>query len=536
MNAVSPPALGSRFVASLPGDADRENRSRQVSGALYTPVLPEPVSNPHLLLLSPTLSKELGFDEAFCRSASFSRLMSGNELFPGVSPFATRYGGHQFGHWAGQLGDGRAINLGELVASDGRFMNLQLKGAGPTPYSRGADGRAVLRSSAREFLCSEAMHFLGVPTTRALSLVLTGDSVVRDMFYDGNPKREPGAIVCRVAPSFTRFGHFQLCAFRGELDLLRLLIHHCIHDDFPHLGAPAIESAKDLSQDLLLHWFEEICQSTARMIAHWMCLGFVHGVMNTDNMSVLGLTIDYGPYGWLDHYDPMWTPNTTDAQTRRYRYEEQPDIALWNLYQLANALLPVLEDVQSVEKILHAFPSFYEHEWSNRMTQKLGLADSTADESSALIRDLMALLSQRETDMTLFFRALADLPLSGELDQDIAVLQHAFYGSEPLGGAHLDQLSEWLQRYGDQVKHEAQSPVQRHERMNEVNPWFILRNYLVQEALDLAYGEGDYSGLHALHKVLQAPYTEHKDFPDFHRKRPDWARHKAGASMLSCSS
>ncbi|MCP5358117.1 MAG: YdiU family protein [Pseudomonadales bacterium] len=536
MKLAAPPTLGSRFVAALPGDAEKENRSRQVSNALYTPVLPEAVSDPRLLMLSPTLSAELGLDEAFCQSDSFARLMSGNELFPGVVPFATRYGGHQFGHWAGQLGDGRAINLGELVARDGRFMNLQLKGAGPTPYSRGADGRAVLRSSAREFLCSEAMHFLGVPTTRALSLVLTGDQVVRDMFYDGNPQKEPGAIVCRVAPSFTRFGHFQLCAYWGELDLLRLLIHQCIRDDFPHLGAPTIDSGKDLSRDLMLRWFEEICQSTARMIVHWMCLGFVHGVMNTDNMSVLGLTIDYGPYGWLDHFDPEWTPNTTDAQTRRYRYAEQPDIALWNLYQLANALLPVLEDVPSVEKILQAFPLFYENEWFNRMGEKLGLEDRSGDEGRALIRDLVGLLTLRETDMTLFFRALADLPLMGDVGQDIAVLQHTFYGSEPVEGEHLEQLSGWLQRYEARVKQEAQSPAQRHERMNRVNPWFILRNYLVQEALDRVQEVGDFSGLHALHAVLQSPYAEHKDFPGFHRKRPDWARHRAGASMLSCSS
>ncbi|MBG3852707.1 YdiU family protein, partial [Xanthomonas hortorum pv. carotae] len=230
----------------------------------------------------------------------------------GMQPWAVNYGGHQFGHWAGQLGDGRAISLGEAIGVDGGRYELQLKGAGPTPYSRGADGRAVLRSSIREFLCSEAMHHLGVPTTRALSLVTTGDAVVRDMFYDGRPQREPGAIVCRVAPSFIRFGNFELPSARGDSALLRQWADFTIARDFPEL--------KGAGENLYAAWFAQVCERTAVMVAHWMRVGFVHGVMNTDNMSILGLTIDYGPYGWVDDYDPDWTPNTTDAQGRRYRF------------------------------------------------------------------------------------------------------------------------------------------------------------------------------------------------------------------------
>jgi uncharacterized protein YdiU (UPF0061 family) len=245
----------------------------------------------------------LGLTEADIASPFFAQVFGGNGVLEGMQPWASNYGGHQFGAWAGQLGDGRAISLGEVLTPQGERWELQLKGAGATPYSRGADGRAVLRSSVREFLCSEAMHHLGVPTTRALSLVVTGDSVERDMFYDGHPEDEPGAIVCRVAPSFIRFGHFELPASRGDVALLQQLVNFTIKRDFPALSGSDETRYAD--------WFADVCARTARMIAHWMRVGFVHGVMNTDNMSILGLTIDYGPYGWIDDFDLDWTPNTT---------------------------------------------------------------------------------------------------------------------------------------------------------------------------------------------------------------------------------
>jgi uncharacterized protein YdiU (UPF0061 family) len=259
------------------------------------------------------------------------------------------YGGHQFGQWAGQLGDGRAISLAEVDQSaPGQRWELQLKGAGPTPYSRRADGRAVLRSSLREFLCSEAMHHLGIPTTRALSLVTTGEPVVRDMFYDGHPQDEPGAIVCRVAPSFVRLGNFELFASRSEVETLRRLADYVMATHFPELGPPS-------SAESYAAWFAEVCRRTAIMIAHWMRVGFVHGVMNTDNLSILGLTIDYGPYGWLEPYDPVWTPNTTDAGGRRYCYANQPRIGLWNLSQFGHALRPLLETAEGIEQGLTVY-------------------------------------------------------------------------------------------------------------------------------------------------------------------------------------
>src|SRR6185295_11587408 len=273
------------FVRDLPADPVLLNVPRQVSNACYTRVDPTPVATPRLLAWSDALGELLGLSRP---SAQAIEVLAGNRVLSGMQPYAARYGGHQFGHWAGQLGDGRAITLAEIIATDGSRQELQLKGAGKTPYSRTADGRAVLRSSLREFLCSEAMHWLGVPTTRALSLVGSGEPVIRDMFYDGNATPEPGAIVCRVAPSFVRFGNFQIL----EDDLKKKLADFVIRHHFPGL------SHED--------WFAEVCRRTALLMVDWMRLGFVHGVMNTDNLSILGLTIDYGPYGWLEGYDPQW--------------------------------------------------------------------------------------------------------------------------------------------------------------------------------------------------------------------------------------
>ncbi|MBA2497494.1 MAG: YdiU family protein, partial [Acidimicrobiia bacterium] len=316
-----------RFTAALPADPETANHVRQVHAAAYSRVTPTPVPAPAVLAWSPEVADLLRLDPAAATIPDTALVLGGNRVPAGADPFAACYGGHQFGSWAGQLGDGRAIALGEVIDRDGGHQTLQLKGSGPTPYSRRADGRAVLRSSVREFLCSEAMHHLGIPTTRALSLVATGGQVVRDVMYDGHPRPEPGAVVCRVAPSFTRFGTFELPAARGDLDLLRALVAHTVATDFGHL----VESGRDpLDTAVVGEWFAEVCDRTADVVVDWMRVGFVHGVLNTDNMSILGLTIDYGPYGWLEGFDPGWTPNTTDAATRRYCYGAQPQVAQWN--------------------------------------------------------------------------------------------------------------------------------------------------------------------------------------------------------------
>jgi uncharacterized protein YdiU (UPF0061 family) len=310
--------LDNKFTTTFAADEVAENYPRQVMSA-YSFVAPKKTAMPTLIASSELVALQIGLSEEQVSSPEFLQLFSGNSLLENMQPFAMCYGGHQFGHWAGQLGDGRAINLSEIITPSNGHKTLQLKGAGPTPYSRTADGFAVLRSSVREFLCSEAMFHLGVATTRALSLSLTGDSVVRDMFYDGHAKAEPGAVVCRVSSSFIRFGSFQLPSSRKDLSLLTQLVDYVIERDFPHLGAPSTE--------VYLAWFNEVCDRTCKLVVDWMRVGFVHGVMNTDNMSIIGETIDYGPYGWIDNFDLNWTPNTTDANGKRYRFGVQAEIS-----------------------------------------------------------------------------------------------------------------------------------------------------------------------------------------------------------------
>ncbi len=519
-----------RFVRELPGDPETSARRRQVLRACWSPASPSPVSSPRLLAYSREVAADLGFSEADVSSPWFAEVFGGNALLDGMQPYAACYGGHQFGNWAGQLGDGRAITLGEVIASDGRRHELQLKGAGPTPYSRTADGRAVLRSSIREFLCSEAMHHLGVPTTRALSLVGTGDDVVRDMFYNGNARPESGAIVCRVAPSFIRFGNFEILAARDDLALLEQLVDFTIARDFVHLtGDTASRRAA---------WFADVCERTARMIVHWMRVGFVHGVMNTDNMSILGLTIDYGPYGWLDNFDPQWTPNTTDASGRRYRYGQQPAIAQWNLIRLAEALVPVFPDTAPLEAGLDRFSSVYAFEYAAMTRAKFGLQEDQAGDDD-LMREGFALLHAAEIDYTLFFRVLGDLASAPPPDPwtestTASLLGDVFY-DDTKRDENAAVLTAWLARWHARVSREPADPGERRVRMHAVNPKYVLRNYIAQQAIDAAES-GDLSVVHQVLEVMRRPYDEQPDYAAFAGKRPEWARHKAGCSMLSCSS
>ena len=519
------------FVRQLPGDPVQANTRRQVFGACFSEVAPTPVKAPVMAAYSVEMAEQLEISEAACRSSEFLAAMAGNKLLPGMQPYACCYGGHQFGNWAGQLGDGRAINLGELVNSQGDRWALQLKGAGPTPYSRTADGLAVLRSSVREFLCSEAMHHLGVPTTRALSLVLTGEQVMRDMLYDGNPALEPGAVVCRVAPSFTRFGSFQIFAARGETEVLKQLLDFTIRTDFPELGEP--------EPDIYVAWFEEVCRRTADMIVHWMRVGFVHGVMNTDNMSALGLTIDYGPYGWLEDFDPDWTPNTTDAGMRRYRYGQQPQIGMWNLAQLAHAIMPLVENAPRLQTCLDGYLTRFESGWQNMMVQKLGLK-TYEPKDAQLITGLLQALQSAETDMTLFFRRLASAEMGDLLEGDatgealLAPLSVSRYSPDSVSDTAKACMLDWLQLYRQRLNRDEPHAIRR-QRMNAVNPLYVLRNYLAQLAIDKA-AEGDFSRIADQLDVLRQPYTEQAGRDEYAAKRPEWARHRPGCSMLSCSS
>ncbi len=530
------------FARDLPADPELGARRRQVHGALYSLVEPTPVAAPRLLAHSREMAARLGFDDAFVQSSRFAEVFAGNALLPGMLPIAANYGGHQFGNWAGQLGDGRAISLGELVNAQGERWELQLKGAGPTPYSRSADGRAVLRSSVREFLCSEAMHHLGVPTTRALSLVTTGEAVLRDMFYDGRPKLEPGAVVCRVAPSFTRFGNFELPAARGEITLLRQLVEFTIRRDFGGgaeraVGDTAGHRGAMLPEGRIADWFAEVCTRTAKLMAHWMRVGFVHGVMNTDNMSILGLTIDYGPYGWIDDYDPDWTPNTTDRERRRYRFGTQPMVAFWNLSRLAGALAPLFGGTEMLQAGLDHYAATWPVLERANAAAKLGLnAGDPADATQvvgddALWRDLLALLHAAEVDMTLWFRGLSALDPA---HPSLSTLEDAFY-DRGKREQHDGALRDWLGRYAARLAHDPRPPDVRRAAMDAVNPRFVLRNYLAQEAIDRAEA-GDASGVMELLEVMRRPYDQQPGREAFATRRPDWARDRAGCSMLSCSS
>jgi len=513
------------FNKELPADADRNNTRRQVMNACYSYVTPRIPSNPKLVHVSDDMLKELGLSIGDANSQHFLEVFSGKKVLENIEPFAMCYGGHQFGHWAGQLGDGRAINLTEVLHQEKRWA-LQLKGAGETPYSRTADGLAVLRSSIREHLCSEAMFHLGVPTTRSLSLCLSGDDVMRDVMYDGNPELEKGAIVCRVAPSFVRFGNFQIFASRNDIDSLTKLTDYTIKHFFS-----TIESG---SKEGYIEFFRAVSDRTLRMIIDWQRVGFVHGVMNTDNMSILGLTIDYGPYGWLENYHKGWTPNTTDRQNSRYAFGNQPAIAHWNLFQLANALYPLIEDAKPLEEILKEFQSKYAVAKIEMMMAKLGLLTRNRADVG-LISELETVLELTETDMTIFYRLISEISKTDTTEKILMHLNNAFYKTEELTGAVEQQWLSWIQSYLKRLETESIEDMYRHKLMKNVNPKYVLRNYMAQLAIDAA-DEGDFSIIEELYTLLKQPYEEQIENEKWFAKRPEWARHKVGCSMLSCSS
>ncbi|GAA4293837.1 protein adenylyltransferase SelO [Aestuariibaculum suncheonense] len=512
------------FIDSLPADAVQENSRRQVEQACYSFVRPKQTAKPELLHISEDMLGNLGLTKADSKSGMFLNVFTGNEVYQGTKPYAMCYGGHQFGNWAGQLGDGRAINLFEVNHNNKRWV-VQLKGAGETPYSRTADGLAVLRSSIREYLCSEAMHYLGVRTTRALSLALSGDRVLRDMLYNGNAAYEKGAIVTRVAPSFLRFGNYEILASRQDVNNLKKLVDFTIKEHYPELGEP--------SKEAYLAFFKEVTNRTLDMIIHWQRVGFVHGVMNTDNMSILGLTIDYGPYGWLEGFDYGWTPNTTDREHRRYRYGNQPNIGLWNLFKLANALYPLIEEAEPLESILDAYKTDFDKKSLEMMRAKLGLETEDVFDRS-LIQDLEDNLLLIETDMTIFFRNLSQFKKEDYLE-GTQIVQDAFYDTKELTGEVINKWQAWFQRYADRLRQESISDESRKKKMNTFNPKYVLRNYMAQLAIDAA-DNGDYTVIDELFQLLKQPYAEQPEKEKWFAKRPEWARHKVGCSMLSCSS
>lgn len=528
------------FVSQLPADPDITNTCRSVEHAAYSLVTPTPTKSSTIICCNTELAKTLGFDEAAVVTKEFAELVSGNNLPSSMQPYAMNYGGHQFGQWAGQLGDGRAINLGQYLINDNEtrteYVTLQLKGAGQTPYSRRADGMAVLRSSIREYLCSEAMFHLGIPTTRALSLALTGEKVIRDKLYDGRSAYEPCAIVARVSPSFLRFGSIQLPSSRGDIDLLKQTLDYSIKNDYPEL----IPVTGLIDKSVYLEWFSELCERTAYLIVQWMRVGFVHGVLNTDNMSLIGETIDYGPYGWIDNFDLDWTPNTSDAGEKRYRFGQQGYIGQWNLFQLANAIYPLIDEAEPLQSIITNYNKVYEHKWLVMMTEKLGIKTNSeyAEQDLLLCKNLEALLSTVNTDMTLFYRTLANFSSFSDpknINEIKTYFLNCYYNVEEITAPYLERLSTWLSHYQTRILIDQTADSNRKINMDAVNPCYILRNFQVQEAIELAE-KGDYSRLLTLATLLKAPYDEKEEYQQFTQKRPDWAMDKFGCSALSCSS
>jgi serine/tyrosine/threonine adenylyltransferase len=516
--------LNNTFLNELQADVLDTNVSRQVSEAHYSIAIPKKPANPKLIITSEEVAKLIGIEKEQIQSEEFLNVFSGASLIENSTPYAMCYGGHQFGHWAGQLGDGRAINLAE-VKFDNKNWAIQLKGAGKTPYSRTADGLAVLRSSIREYLCSEAMYHLGVPTTRALSLCLSGDQVLRDVMYDGNPAYEHGAIVCRVAPSFVRFGSFELLSSRRDEKNLQLLADYTIKNYYPQFE----ESVAKYTD-----FFGEVASKTLEMIIHWQRVGFVHGVMNTDNMSILGLTIDYGPYGWQDNYDPDWTPNTTDAQNKRYRFGNQAQVALWNLVQLANAIYPLVKESNAFEEILDNWKKSYHKEYLQMMALKIGLSSNKKSDIN-LISDLEENLSLIETDMTIFFRLLSDFDEQALPEKGVELVLDAFYQKGDLSNVIQQQWIQWFSDYSIRLKEESSVHADRKLKMDSINPKFVLRNYMAQLVIDDAEKD-DYRLLFELEEMLKTPYLDQLKHEKWFSKRPDWARSKIGCSALSCSS
>jgi uncharacterized protein YdiU (UPF0061 family) len=514
--------LNNTFTAELPADEKLTNAPRQVYKAMYSFVTPRMPSSPKLIIAAEEMAKTLEIEDV--DGDDFLNIVTGREPLPNSAPYAMNYGGHQFGHWAGQLGDGRAINLAQVEVKNVSWT-LQLKGAGATPYSRSADGLAVLRSSIREFLCSEAMHHLGIPTTRALSLSLTGDQVLRDMLYNGNPRYEPGAIVCRVAPSFIRFGSFELLSARQDIENLKKITDYTINYYYPNLGKPSKES--------YLAFYREVALKTADMIIDWQRVGFVHGVMNTDNLSILGQTIDYGPYGWVENFDPEWTPNTTDREHRRYRFGNQGSIALWNLTQLANALYPLIEDVPALEQILDEYRAYYIKNYYRMQLLKLGLEEIQKEEET-FVKDLFDLLTITETDMTIFYRNLAAFDADKQSEM-VHVLRKASYCSDEVFSENKMKWNSWLEAYATRLNLEGKNQEERVVNMNKINPKFVLRNYMAQLAIEEAEN-GKYELIHEFYKLLKNPYDEQKDNEKWFALRPNWALDKVGCSQLSCSS
>jgi uncharacterized protein YdiU (UPF0061 family) len=406
------------FIKIFPGDFSGNPMQRNTPKVLFATIDPVGFDHPKLIAFNETLSEEIGLGKFEEKDLDF---LVGNNLPENIKTYSTAYAGHQFGNWAGQLGDGRAILAGEITNNSGQKTEIQWKGAGATPYSRHADGRAVLRSSVREYMMSEAMFHLNIPTTRALSLAFTGEDVVRDMMYNGNPQNEQGAVVVRTADSFLRFGHFELMSAQGEYKTLQDLADFTIKNYFKEITSEGVQKYKD--------FFENVSRRTADLMVEWYRVGFVHGVMNTDNMSILGLTIDYGPYSMMDEYNLNFTPNTTDLPGRRYAFGKQGQISQWNLWQLANALHPLIQDEKFLEDVLNDYGSYFWESHDKMLCKKFGF-DRLLKSDEQFFTNWQGLMQELQLDYTLFFNQLGKYDDQADLKTQFENVSYTFLDDE----------------------------------------------------------------------------------------------------------
>ena len=480
-----------------------DNTYSRLPGTFHTRLAPTPLPDPYLVAFNAQAAELIGLDPATAQTGEFLEIFSGNRVPPGAAPLAAIYAGHQFGTFVPQLGDGRAILLGEARGPHGRRWDLQLKGAGRTPYSRMGDGRAVLRSTIREYLCSEAMHGLGIATTRALAITGSDAPVIRET-------TETSAVLTRMAPCHVRFGSFELFFYRKQYEHIRTLADYVLREHFPELRA---------AEQPYLSLLSEVVYRTAELVARWQAVGFCHGVMNTDNMSILGLTIDYGPYGFLDGFDADHVCNHSD-EGGRYAYSMQPKIAHWNLYCLGQALLPLL-DMAEAEGVLARFEPAYASAYAALMRAKLGL-QSAEEDDAGLVQDLLGLMQRSRTDFTIFFRSLASFDSA----------RHA--RNAPL----RDQFTEregfdaWGEAYRARLAREASVDAERQGRMQQTNPVYVLRNWMAEEAIAKARDARDYTPIESLRSLLSNPFQAQAGMQRYAGYPPGWA----GGISVSCSS
>lgn len=504
------------FLAIFPCDYSYHPGQRSIPKYIACTVQPAVFPNPEFIFYNEKLAHQLALGEYQSQDLNF---LTAQNLPSNIKPYSTAYAGHQFGNWAGQLGDGRAIYAGTIQLDNGKTYELQWKGAGATPFSRRGDGRAVLRSSVREFLMSEAMHHLGIPTTRALSLCKTGENVIRDILYNGNPQAEPGAVIIRTAESFLRFGHFEWFSAQNEIETLKKLLDFTIQNYFPEIEVKKENKYKE--------YFKIITKKTADLIVAWQRVGFVHGVMNTDNMSAIGLTIDYGPFGMLEEYNEEYTPNTTDIPGRRYAFGAQAQIAQWNLWKLANALFPLINDADFLGQELESYNDYFLQKQDEMNAHKLGF--EKVDASIITLLDFwQEMMNKLQPDYTLFFSKLETWEYHTS-DKD---------HFNPCFCKSLDEneqliVQEFLEQYAKLLLEKNITEEQRKERMSQTNPKFVLRNYLLFECIE-ELKMGNMKKFHQLFEAIQNPY--HCTDETLLQKRPERYNDQPGCSTLSCSS